>query len=153
MKTVHAIVGGVALAAAFAITPTASANMLINGSLETTLAADQFNMVSATAAHNANALNGWTITSGSIDVIPKTYWQASNGFYSVDLIGSPGIGSIAQTFGTTIGSKYQVTFDFAVNPQNVTNEIGSTKQLLVSVLAANHSLLASDLYTGTAGTR
>src|SRR5689334_20810273 len=103
MKTVLALLGGVAISAALAIPHNASASMLINGSLETTLAADQYNLVSATPTHNANVLNGWTITSGSIDVIPKTYWQNTKGNYSVDLIGSPGVGAIAQTFATTIG--------------------------------------------------
>jgi choice-of-anchor C domain-containing protein len=153
MKTFLAVVGGAALSAAFATPLTASANMIVNGSLETTLAPDQFNMVSATAAHNANVLNGWTITSGSIDVVPKTYWQASTGFYSVDLVGSPGIGSIAQTFKTTPGQSYQLTFDFAVNPQNVTGEIGSTKKLLVSAKALNGPLYLAQLFTGSAAGR
>jgi choice-of-anchor C domain-containing protein len=153
MKTFLAVVGGAALSAAFAFPPTASANMIVNGSLETTLAPDQFNMVSATAAHNANVLNGWTITSGSIDVVPKTYWQNTKGFYSVDLVGSPGIGSIAQTFVTDPGQAYQLTFDFAVNPQNITGEIGSTKKLLVSAKALNGPLYAAQLFTGTTGTR
>jgi choice-of-anchor C domain-containing protein len=153
MKTCLAVVGGAALSAAFAIPPTASANMIVNGSLETTLAPDQYNMVSATAAHNANVLNGWTITSGSIDVVPKTYWQSTTGSYSVDLVGSPGIGSIAQTFATTPGQSYQLTFDFAVNPQNITYEVNSTKKLLVSAKALNGPLYAAQLFTGTAGTR
>jgi hypothetical protein len=124
MKTTK-IFGGIVFAAAVAATVSARANMLVNGGLEVTsdqlaakpamLSADGLIHVSPTV--NSNALNGWTVTGTSIDVVPNTYWQCTQGAYSVDLIGTTGLGAISQKVsGLTPGTTYELSFDFAVNP-------------------------------------
>jgi len=74
---------------------------------------------------------GWVVVQGSIDYI-GTYWIPSDGLRSLDLNGNyPG--SIAQTFSTTPGVTYQVTFDMAGNP------VGGSTIKQMRVTAANDS--------------
>lgn len=67
-----------------------------------------------TLTTGATVINGWTVTAGSIDYI-GTAWSSSDGTRSLDLSGV-GAGAVAQTFTTTAGTAYSVTFDFAGNP-------------------------------------
>lgn len=131
------------------------ANILINGGLETTLPiTEPDNLVYASPTYHKNALKGWTITSGTIDVVPNSYFQADQGNFSVDLVGTPGIGSIEQSFATTPGDLYGLTFEFSINPENLAGESGTTKILQIQALGANgSSVLASLTYQDTAGTR
>lgn len=52
------------------------------------------------------SLPGWAVTRGTVDVIPRTAQQAADGNQSLDLIGSPGVGTISQTFSTVSGRRY-----------------------------------------------
>jgi len=67
-----------------------------------------------TLTTGATVINGWTVTAGSIDYIGSA-WSSSDGTRSLDLSGV-GAGAVAQTFTTTAGAAYTVTFDFAGNP-------------------------------------
>jgi choice-of-anchor C domain-containing protein len=57
---------------------------------------------------------GWTVGGHSVDWV-SFYWPAAEGAMSVDLSGSDA-GSLSQTFDTTIGNTYTVSFDLAGNP-------------------------------------
>ncbi|MFD8787623.1 choice-of-anchor C family protein [Kitasatospora sp. NPDC059599] len=57
----------------------------------------------------------WRITAGSVDLIGAGFWQAAEGDQSVDLNGANS-GTIAQTFTTTPGATYSVTYALAGNP-------------------------------------
>jgi len=140
----------------FANVSLAHANFLTNGGLEKdSTPLDQWGMVTCTPSSNSSALPGWTITSGCIDIVPSSYWQVSQGSDSVDLIGTPGLGAIAQSVTTTANTAYTLTFDFAANPQaGALGEAGTTKQLLVEALAADGTtVVASQTYQLTVGTR
>lgn len=76
------------------------------------------------------SLPGWTILSGSVDHI-GTYWQPSEGSRSLDLSGNAP-GAISQTFNTTIGQKYVVSFDLAGNPDE--KETGVVKTIGTSIV-------------------
>jgi hypothetical protein len=163
------VIGGIALCAALVSPFSARANLLpANGGLElasqylSSLSLTTYGFVSAAPGTNSDALlnasnAGWSITSGSIDIVNNSYWQSAEGSYSVDLIGTPGVGStilgsIAQTVtGLTSGQHYQLSFDFAVNPETMTGEGNDTKILDVSV--SNSSLESPAVFTGTVGTR
>jgi hypothetical protein len=142
----------IALAAACSV----HANILVNGGLETPLAPTMpDNLVYTSPTLNPGALPGWTITTGTVDVVPSSYFASSQGNFSVDMVGTPGIGGISQTFATTPSVDYLLTFDFAVNPDtwNI-DETGTVKRLLVSAIGANGStLLTSQTYSGSDGTR
>jgi len=157
VKTLQ-VLGGVALAAALIAPHTAQANMIINGGLESDPALlSPYNLIYASPTLNPTALTGWTITGGSIDVVPNSYWQAAEGNFSVDLIGSPKgdglsvLGSIAQTVsGLTIGQEYTLTFAFSINPENYTMEGDTTKNMDVLITNSDEP---STPFSGSAGTR
>lgn len=96
------------------VTPVQAANLIQNGSFETaTVSPNPGNFITLNAG--STVITGWTVSLGSIDYM-GTLWQASNGSRSLDLEGLFGSGAIQQTFNTTIGATYRVTFDLAGNP-------------------------------------
>lgn len=64
---------------------------------------------------NTSSLSGWTV-AGNVDLI-NTYWQPSEGSYSLDLNGSRSSASISQILtGLTAGATYRILFDMSGNP-------------------------------------
>jgi choice-of-anchor C domain-containing protein len=61
------------------------------------------------------SIDGWTIGGNSVDWI-ATYWPAADGAMSIDLNGV-NAGSLSQSFATTIGNTYTVTFALSGNPE------------------------------------
>jgi len=62
-------------------------------------------------------ISGWTVIPDNIHYV-GTYWNASDGNRSLDLDGATGFaGGIQQTFPTTPGTQYLVSFDLAGNPE------------------------------------
>lgn len=102
---------GVILALAGMATATPSDNLLVNGSFET---GDYTgNPDFQTLGNGSSAIDGWTVI-GSVDWI-NHYWQPADGSRSVDLDGNfPG--GVAQTFDTTPGQTYHVSFALSGNP-------------------------------------
>jgi choice-of-anchor C domain-containing protein len=64
-------------------------------------------------APNAS-IEGWTVDAGSVDWIGE-YWLAPEGAMSIDMSGV-GPGTLSQTFDTTIGNTYTVSFLLSGNP-------------------------------------
>jgi choice-of-anchor C domain-containing protein len=60
------------------------------------------------------SITGWTVDAGSVDWI-GTYWTAQDGSMSIDMSGAAA-GAISQTFATTIGNSYSVSFSLSGNP-------------------------------------
>ncbi|MCG3039251.1 choice-of-anchor C family protein [Streptomyces fenghuangensis] len=58
----------------------------------------------------------WRVTSGAVDLIGAGFWQAAEGDQSVDLNATTA-GTVAQTFTTTPGRTYTVTYSLAGNPE------------------------------------
>jgi choice-of-anchor C domain-containing protein len=57
---------------------------------------------------------GWTVDVGSVDWI-RSYWPPQEGLMSLDMSGLEA-GTISQTFDTTIGNTYTVSFALSGNP-------------------------------------
>ncbi len=96
------------LAAAFGLTASmAGAATVANGSFEDTTFVGGF--------QNTTSLNGWTVESGTVDLI-NTYWASSEGTHNVDMSGSaPAV--ISQVIsGLDVGESYALTFDLSGNP-------------------------------------
>ena len=99
--------------------PARPASLLENGGFEEGPPAGRFVNLSSRSA----AIKGWIVTGEGIDYI-GTLWRGSEGMHSVDLDGSVrsaitppfAQGGVAQTFATTPGTRYRVTFDLAGNP-------------------------------------
>jgi choice-of-anchor C domain-containing protein len=95
---------------------------------------------------SATAINGWTVTSGSVDWI-GTYWPAvpvglTPPAHSVDLDGNS-VGAISQTINTVTGHVYTLNFALNGNPdgspatKNVNVTAGSTTQLFTLISPGN----------------
>lgn len=87
------------------------AGSFTNGSFETGPAVSNYLPLNP----DDTSITGWTVTRGQIDLIGSE-WTSADGDRSIDLDGSPGSGGIAQTFQTTSGAAYTVTFAMAGNP-------------------------------------
>lgn len=112
MKTVLGLVGGSILLANLIATPSfAAVNLVSNGGFESSVIFSQWLTLNA----GSTTLTGWTISSGSIEILRNTYWQPSEGFQSVDTSGDNS-GKIQQTIATSPGTTYRLTFDLAGNP-------------------------------------
>ena len=96
---------------ALIVTPVQAANLVQNGSFETATVNPGASFIGLGAG--STAITGWTVSQGTIDYI-GTYWQASEGSRNLDLSGA-NAGGIQQTFNTTVGETYRVTFDLAGN--------------------------------------
>jgi choice-of-anchor C domain-containing protein len=103
----------------------ASAATVQNGSFE---APGTFTGSFQTFNASSASLTGWSIDSGSIDLI-NTYWQSGSGKYSIDLNGNAPA-SISQTItDLTIGQLYRLSFLLAGNPDGAPG----VKSLRVSI--------------------
>ena len=69
-----------------ALASTARANLLINGSLEI---GGRLNSRGRILPQGGIG-TAWSITQGTVDLLPTSYWKAADGRFSVDLIGTPG---------------------------------------------------------------
>jgi len=92
----------------------ARANLITNGSFETgTFVPNQWGW--QTLYTNDPSIPGWTIGPGCIDYIGP-YWTAAQGSRSIDLSGDGSQGTIWQSFPSTPGQLYRVSFALAGNP-------------------------------------
>jgi choice-of-anchor C domain-containing protein len=94
-----------------------AANLLINGSFET---GPSFGGNFINVNGGSTAITGWTVGGLAVDYSGPGTWNISDGIRNIDLDGSVGspypYGSISQTFATTIGQSYFMTFDLSGNP-------------------------------------
>jgi choice-of-anchor C domain-containing protein len=65
----------------------------------------------------SNVITGWTVSLGTIDWEgpPPCGWFAPKGKNSIDLVGTHCVGGIQQTFDTTPGRHYRLSFFLAGN--------------------------------------
>ena len=69
----------------------------------------------------STAITGWLVTGGSIDYLGSA-WDVSDGTRAIDLDGRDAtLSGINQTFSTTPGTEYLVSFDLSGNPQGGTS--------------------------------
>jgi hypothetical protein len=71
-------------------------NLIINGSFEDSPDVDGYHSLD----EGSDAIKGWVVTQGQIDLIGAGHWKAAAGKKSLDLNGSPGFGGIKQSFTT-----------------------------------------------------
>lgn len=133
MRTPHFVLPMVVAAVFAAAWPSGQAtSVILNGSFEQGPATTRFlNLAGGDAS-----LPGWVVTGEGVDLVSTGYWISADGARAIDLDGSarsaktpPYVqGGIAQTFGTTPGLRYLVTFDLAGNP----NQLPRVKAMRVS---------------------
>ena len=109
-----------------------ASSLIVNGGFEEGPAVGAFLNLPA----GDTSLPGWVVTGEGVDYVGPAYWISSRSARAIDLDGSarsrktpPYVqGGIAQTFPTTVGTRYRVTFDLAGNP----NQLPKVKPLRVS---------------------
>ncbi|MDT8280502.1 MAG: choice-of-anchor C family protein [Erythrobacter sp.] len=98
----------------------ANAATITNGSFESYAS---FTTSFLALGAGSTSLDGWTIDSGSVDLI-GSLWGASDGFNSLDMSGSDA-GKISTTISDLIvGGRYLLSFDLAANPDGQPEEKG-----------------------------
>ena len=132
-KMIISMFSGVALLSV--TTAAGAANLIKNGSFEYGTDPNDPNngsvlgFIDLTAG--STAITDWTVGGTGIDYIGG-YWQAADGYRSLDLSGDYDVGSVSQAVQTVLGQKYSVTFALAGNPYG--NYLQSyTKSVLVTV--------------------
>ena len=135
MKTSFTAVALLALAAS----APASANLIINGDFEANPvgSAGFFSVKSGTAG-----ITGWTVGGNSVDLIKGNYGAITGN--SVDILGSPGPGSLSQSFATLLDYTYTLSFDLSRN-SNVNSRGTGYLDVRLNDGPVTH-------YTGTYGT-
>jgi hypothetical protein len=103
-----------------------SANLIANGSFELEYEGKGF----ASLDPGSNAIPVWTVTRGQIDCL-GLHWGAADGKQSLDLHANAGFGGIQQSFLTTKGHRYGVTFGLGEHRR----ANAATAAIRVSVLA------------------
>jgi choice-of-anchor C domain-containing protein len=86
---------------------------LTNGSFENGTYVDNGSGFRQLDAPNSS-IDSWTVDAGSVDWI-GTYWPAQDESMSIDMSGIDA-GTLSQTFATTIGNTYTVSFALSGNP-------------------------------------
>lgn len=115
-------------------------SLLTNGSFEQGPAVATFLNLPV----GSTSLPGWTVTGEGVDLVSTGYWVSADGTRAIDLDGSarsrqtpPYVqGGIAQTFATTPGTRYRVTFDLAGNP----NQLPEIKRFQISAAGQSAAL-------------
>ncbi len=123
------IFGLAAVAAMVALAPQASATqLLVNGGFENfQITSSYYNIGSEPGTNGGGPDNpvpadfGWTVSNGNVDIVsyqPGAYGPAptNGGSYGLDLVGYGSTGEISQTFNTTAGVTYDVSFVYKSNP-------------------------------------
>ncbi|MFF3336400.1 choice-of-anchor C family protein [Streptomyces sp. NPDC002888] len=62
-----------------------------------------------------DSIGPWKVVTGDVDLVSSGYWSVAEGSQSLDLNGY-GPGEVSQTFATTPGTTYTVTYSLAGNP-------------------------------------
>ena len=92
----------------------AQAQMITNGSFELSTRDPGSGFFSVFPGQTT--ITGWDVISDDVHYM-GTFWEASDGDRSIDLDGTDGsAGGVSQTFATTPGMTYGLTFDMAGNP-------------------------------------
>ena len=133
MKLINSALIAIATAAvltAGSANASVSANLIKNGSFESTVVSDPYR----TLGSSTSVLTNWTINAGSVDLI-GSYWNAQDGHQSLDMNGSAANGVISQSFATTAGQRYNVSFWIAGNP----DDSFKTKSLVADVAGQSYA--------------
>ncbi len=133
---------GLAVVVALATISGARANTIVNGSFEDPVISYPWyeNFGTGCLGNCAGgppgpggvtaALPGWTVTTNNVDVVSVVGgWPAPayDGSQYLDLVGTGSTGGISQTFATTPGVKYNLSFAYGNNPESTSFAIATVK--------------------------
>jgi choice-of-anchor C domain-containing protein len=93
----------------------AAPNLITNGDFENYSWASSSSLAETVFGGPSNAIVGWTVGGTSVDVIRNSVLYGSISGNSIDMFGTPGPGSLSQSFSTVIGQQYSIQFDLSYN--------------------------------------
>ncbi len=117
------------LVAIAAMAVASQANLFSNGGFEaySTSAADGGGIGPGYFTYNAGnaGLNDWTIGGTSVDIVtvPPGIYPIFAGNASLDLLGTPGPGSISQSIATVVGQSYDISFWAQANAAGINQTV------------------------------
>ncbi len=88
-----------------------AADLITNGNFETYSGGAVIGFTTVNAG--SVALAGWTVGGTSVDIVNGNYGAFSGN--GIDILGTPGPGSVSQSFASTVGQTYLLTFDVSRN--------------------------------------
>jgi choice-of-anchor C domain-containing protein len=123
----------------------AQANLVTNGSFEDGSYVGGSYMELTFGNPNATAIQGWTVTGGSVDWI-GSYWPAADGSKSIDMSGLALGTLVSQTIVTTPGNSYLLTFQMAGNTDGppTVKQLGVFVDPATGVVPSNPALFSFD---------
>lgn len=95
--------------------PAANAQVLANGNFEAGPDIPLANPIFAIGV-GGTALTGWSVVGGAICIITDNYWVPLSGHRSLELSSASGPGGVQQSFATSAGATYRVTFWLSGEP-------------------------------------
>jgi len=104
-----------ALLAAAALVTAARADLETNGSFESGPPLPGGRLV---ISSGSTALTGWSVGTGSVEVLDQTWWQSAHLDRSIGLNGSA-TGAVSQSIATSAGGTYDVSFWMSGDPGTV----------------------------------
>ncbi len=126
--------------ASMAVCSQAAGNLLINGDFEADIASITGPNFYTTVNAGQPGIFGWTVGGTSVDLIIAPYYGAITSV-SVDLDGTPGPGTLSQSFNQVVGQTYTLVWDYFRNPPG--SNLGVKFGDLSPVTYTNVSLLTS----------
>jgi choice-of-anchor C domain-containing protein len=101
---------------AAAVSGARASNLLTNGGFESPAVGQPGSFINETGT----GVTGWTVTTNNVDVVSGggSNPAAFEGSQFLDLVGTGSTGGIAQSFATTVGQAYLLTFEYSNNPSN-----------------------------------
>jgi choice-of-anchor C domain-containing protein len=127
---------------------TASANLLVNGSFEQGEWVGNASTSYNTLPTGSTNISGWVTTQQGCDWHQSIEFSpAFDGFRMVDLTKGSALGGISQTFGTLVGSQYQVVFHMAgpkssfQNPRKASAKVGTSTWEFSCVASSENSMI------------
>lgn len=138
----------VAAAAALACSlAQAGPTLLINGNFEADVL-DVSNGGYTKVAAGQTTILGWTVGGTSVDLIRNNYGAITN--VSVDLAGTPGPGTLSQSFAVVAGETYELAFDYYRNGAGTSLTVGFGD--LAPIVLGAPGAVTHKTYTWTAAT-
>ena len=144
-----------AIAALGTVSAQAQTNLLSDGDFQnfsSQVASGTFTTIAA-----GSNLGAWAVTGSSVDLIRNAYGSISD--VSVDLAGTPGPGTLTQSFNAVAGTTYTLAWDYFKNASGEALNVGfggsSTTYAVVSDIThatLNWTATSSGLQTVSFGT-
>jgi hypothetical protein len=149
-----ALIGGLGV-----VQNAAASNLLVNGDFESPVQVGPFfatfNIPNAQVPVSNTYITGWTVFQGNVDLTTTAnYGPGINTLdlgskQDIDLIGDTNgtggvLGGMSQSFSTTAGQTYRLTFDYSHNPGASSNNFAAQVKL-VDANAPGNSILTTSV--------